>query len=135
MIHDDLFHALRRLRSRPTVMVMGAAMLALGIGLTTAMFTLVDALVLRPAPFRDIERLTGLDMFTQMKDGASGRTVFLPATIAGWRSSPAFDAVEGASTTTSLNRAGHVHPDERRRERPDGLPAGDDRRMAVESRV
>jgi putative ABC transport system permease protein len=32
-------------------------MLGLGVGITTAMFTIVDALLLRPVPFRDADRL------------------------------------------------------------------------------
>ena len=53
---DDFRHAYRRLRSRPALMLAAAAMLALGIGLTTAMFTIVDALILRPVPFTDADR-------------------------------------------------------------------------------
>jgi hypothetical protein len=53
---DDLQHAYRRLRSRPAMMLAAASMLALGVGLTTGMFTVIDALMLRPAPFRDPDR-------------------------------------------------------------------------------
>ena len=60
-MRDDLKHGLMRLRSRPGLMLAAALMLGLGIGLTTAMFTVVDALVLRPVPFHDAARLTRVD--------------------------------------------------------------------------
>src|SRR5579863_2946339 len=41
---DDIQHGLRRLRGKPPTALTAAGMLALGIGLATAMFTLVDAL-------------------------------------------------------------------------------------------
>ena len=43
---DDLRHALRRVRSRASVSVLAIGMLALAVGLTTAMFTLLDALLI-----------------------------------------------------------------------------------------
>ncbi len=39
MFADDVRHAWRRIRSRPGTILGAAAMLALGIGLTTTMFT------------------------------------------------------------------------------------------------
>src|SRR6185369_788363 len=82
---DDLRHAYRRLRSRPALMLAAAAMLALGIGLTTDIFTVVDALVLRPVPFRDADRLTRVAMF----DTHGGRGTVAPAVLEAWRRSPA----------------------------------------------
>ena len=73
-------------------------MLALGIGITTAMFTVVDALILRPVPFRDPERLAQMYMGTDR----GGRTVVAPAVLNAWRRSPAFEAAEGANPALSL---------------------------------
>jgi predicted permease len=99
---DDLRHAYRRLRSRPALMLAAAAMLALGIGLTTAMFTVVDALVLRPVPFRDAGRLTSVAMF----DKHGGRYAVAQAVLEAWRRSPAFEAAEGATTGKSIVETG-----------------------------
>ena len=52
-VGQDLRHALRRLRGQPSTAVLAVALLALAIGMSSAMFTVVDALILRPAPFRD----------------------------------------------------------------------------------
>jgi len=53
----DLRFAIRSLRSRPAFTVTIIATLALGIGANTAIFTLVDALVLRPLPVPHPEQL------------------------------------------------------------------------------
>ena len=57
MFLDELRHASRRLRSRPVSALLCAALLALGIGLTTAMFSVVDSVLWRPAPFPHADRL------------------------------------------------------------------------------
>jgi len=48
---QDLRYAARRLRQRPGFSVPIIAVLALGIGATTAVFSAVDAAILRPLPF------------------------------------------------------------------------------------
>jgi predicted permease len=95
---DDLKHGYRRLRARPATALTAAAMLALGIGLATSMFTLVDALVLRPAPFREPDRLARLFLFS----GHSGRLVVSADVLSAWRASPAFAAVEGTTSAMSI---------------------------------
>jgi predicted permease len=98
MLIDDIRHAWRRITSRPATIVAAAAMLALGIGLTTAMFTLADSLLFRPVPFEDPDRLTGLSMF-----GPGGGRYAVSAPVhRAWRESPAFDAVEAANAVPVL---------------------------------
>jgi putative ABC transport system permease protein len=53
----DLRYALRSLRSRPLLVVVAVMVLALGIGASTAVFSVVDAVLLRPLPFADASRL------------------------------------------------------------------------------
>jgi hypothetical protein len=56
-VWQDARHATRTLAGHPGFSVTAVTMLALGIGITTAMFTLVDTLILRPVPFRGPEQL------------------------------------------------------------------------------
>jgi len=53
----DLRYAIRSLKSRPAFTLTVVATLALGIGANTAIFTLVDALLLRPLPVAHPEQL------------------------------------------------------------------------------
>ena len=54
----DFRDAVRALSRTPVVTVVAILSLALGIGANTAMFSIVDALVLRPLPVRDPGSLT-----------------------------------------------------------------------------
>src|SRR3954468_13162898 len=53
----ELASALRALRRTPALAATIVALLALGIGVTTAIFTVVDALLLRPLPYANANRL------------------------------------------------------------------------------
>lgn len=53
----DGSYAVRALRRTPAFTTVATITLALGIGATTAMFTLVDGILLRPLPYPDADRL------------------------------------------------------------------------------
>ncbi|HEX7123153.1 MAG TPA: permease prefix domain 1-containing protein, partial [Gemmatimonadaceae bacterium] len=59
---DDLWHDVRygvRVLARSKAFAAAAILtLALGIGATTAIYSVVDAVLLRPVPFDDLDRLT-----------------------------------------------------------------------------
>jgi putative ABC transport system permease protein len=59
-ITQDLRYALRTLRARPGFALVALLTLGLGIGATTAIFTLLDAIVLRPLPYPNAERLVAV---------------------------------------------------------------------------
>ena len=56
----DLQHAARGLVANPTFSVIVIVTLALGIGANAAIFSIVDALVLRPFPVPELDRLVAL---------------------------------------------------------------------------
>ncbi len=57
MFGRDLSFAVRTLRNNPAFSITAIVTLALGIGATTAIFSVTNAVLLRPLPYRDSERL------------------------------------------------------------------------------
>jgi len=56
-LFDDLRYSMRSLRRKPLFAVVAIITLALGIGANAAIFSVVNAVILRPLPYPDSERL------------------------------------------------------------------------------
>src|SRR5688500_13037371 len=77
----DLQSAMRTLRHAPGFALAAVLTLALGIGATTAMFSVVDAALLRPLPYLDPDRLVAV--FETMP--GNDRRHVAPANFFDWR--------------------------------------------------
>jgi predicted permease len=71
-IRQDVTYALRGFRREPAVGIIAVLILAIGIGANTAVFSIVNPLVLRPLPFPDAERLVWIA--NNGTTGLSGKT-------------------------------------------------------------
>ena len=61
VMKGEIRHALRRLARHPAFTVPAVLTLALGLGATTAIYTVLDAVVLRPLPYAAADRLVYID--------------------------------------------------------------------------
>jgi len=61
MLGKDLLHAARGLRKSPAFTLTAVATIALGIGASTAIFSVVDAVLLQPLPYPDAGRLAFIE--------------------------------------------------------------------------
>src|SRR5215468_3313647 len=68
-IVQDLRYAMRTLRKTPTFTFVVVVTLALGIGVNTAIFSLVNGILLRPLPYAEPDRLVGLWSISSPKGG------------------------------------------------------------------
>src|SRR5262249_44355179 len=76
----DIKYALRGLRRSPAFTIAAVATLALGVGANTAIFSVVDGVLLRPSPLSDISRVA-MVWETDRKSGTTRE----PSSIPDWR--------------------------------------------------
>ena len=77
VLSADARYALRLLRREPGVSLAATGMLALGIGAATLVFTLANAVLLRPLPFPGADRLVSIDEHSPA-DGRHSETIAYP---------------------------------------------------------
>jgi putative ABC transport system permease protein len=105
---NDLRLTFRRFRKNPGFTLAIVLTLALGIGATTAIFSLVEGVLLRPLPFKDPDRLVVLGEHLGGRPGMSVRATEI-ATYT--RATQAFSSL-GAYITTSFELSGGQRPEE-----------------------
>src|SRR5215213_7470126 len=79
----DLRVALRQLRRAPTFTIAAIVCLALGIGANTAIFTVINAVLVRPLPYPQPERV--VMVWEANRDRAGDRNVASPGNYLDWK--------------------------------------------------
>ena len=96
---QEIRHALRLLIKNPLFTLVGILTLALGIGATTAVFTLVNALLIKPLPYEDPARLVLL--FEHFKDQHLDTIPVSPPEFLDYKSQlKSFDKLAAFNTAT-----------------------------------
>ena len=105
----DLKHGIRSLLKHPGFTVIAVITLALGIGANTAIFSLVNAVLLKPLPFPDAERLVMVyedeaNIGVPLSDPA-------PGTFADWKAQQSVFEDMAVFNWTQLNLTGDGEPE------------------------
>jgi putative ABC transport system permease protein len=88
-------YALRSMRKHPLVTAMAIVSLALGIGANSAVFSAIDAILLKPLPFPESDQL----MLVQQSNPRNPGTIVAPVRLRDWdRLNTTFQAISGYYT-------------------------------------
>ena len=105
MLRQDLTYALRTLRRGPVFTAVAALTLGLGIGANTAIFSVVDGVLLRPLPLPAADRL--VLVWERNEDLRLPYMYASPPNLADWNASAhAFEAIGGYTTRDFTIRLG-----------------------------
>jgi len=109
LLHD-LRYGFRMLRKRPGFTAVAVVTLALGIGANTAIFSVVNAVLLRPLPFVDPDRLM-LFYGTNRQMGFSGPFIVCDPDYRDWKSQSSVFGQIGAFQRRPFNLTGAGDPE------------------------
>jgi putative ABC transport system permease protein len=104
---QDIRFALRNLRKSPAFAIIAAVTLALGIGASTAIFSIIENVVMEPFPYTDAGRLVSVLIHDTEQNQPGGRPVFSgPEFLDYVAQNHSFDRVIASSRLDVLYRSG-----------------------------
>jgi len=107
-MHRDLLWAVRWLRKNPLFTLSVAAILALGIGANTAVFSIVDAALLRPLPYESSGRLVRIEK----TNPRTSYTIISPAEYLAWAARSDLFETSAAWSRDFVTLTGGAEPDQ-----------------------
>ena len=109
-LRQDLRFGLRGLRKSPGFAAVTVLTLALGIGANTAIFSVVDAVLLRPLPYHEPERLVTL-FESKAPNDLSSKNGVAPGNFLDWRAQNQVFSQMGAVSLPGFNITGTDRPE------------------------
>src|SRR5262245_19298717 len=111
MLLQDLSYGLRLLRRAPGFTSIAVAALAIGIGANTAIFSVVNALLLQPLPYRHADRVAIVWEHNLPRDKKTN--VVAPANYMHWRDlNQTFEDLAAATISYNVTITGSGEPEE-----------------------
>ncbi len=108
-VFSDCRFALRQLRKSPGFTAVAVFTLALGVGANTAVFSILDAVLIRPLPYPHAERLVKADVYNLKSGDLYGKTSY--PDFADWSEQNHFFDHLAAYEDKSFNLAGTIQPE------------------------
>jgi len=105
---NDIKYAFRQLRKSPGFMAVAVLILAIGIGVNTALFSLIQAVLLSPLPFEDPERLVMVQK--SFVDSGPAGTCSGPDYLDWAEQNTVFEELTAIETDYRLNLTGQGEP-------------------------
>src|SRR6202048_187040 len=104
---QDIRFALRNLRKSPSFAIIAAVTLALGIGASTAIFSIIENVVMEPFPYADANRLVSVLIHDTEQNQPGGRPSFSGPEFLDYAArNHSFDRVIASSRLDVLYRSG-----------------------------
>ena len=108
-LFKDISYAIRGLRKRPGFTLVAVITLALGIGANTSIFSVVNAVLLKPLRFKDPDRLAII--WEEATFAGFPRNTPAPANYLDWKSQNRSFEDMAATRSTSFNLTGDGEPE------------------------
>jgi hypothetical protein len=105
---QDMRYGIRMLMKSPGFTIIAVLTLALGIGANTAIFSVVNAELLRPLPFRDSGRLVSVAMANSRTHSSNGSASY--PDFVDWRSQNQVFEKMAVYTGATFTLTGQEHP-------------------------
>ena len=104
---QDIRFAIRNLRKSPSFAIIAAVTLALGIGASTAIFSIIENVVMEPFPYTDADRLVSVLIHDTEQNQPGGRPAFSGPEFLGYvAQNHSFDRVTASARLDVLYRSG-----------------------------